>query len=165
MVIVIASPASAQVRCDDDVVAHRDASRSHGPGVAAEIQVRPVHPLYWKAEGLPGAVAPDINTLQLAEQAGTIVPVSVAGAVDDIVAVPGRDRDRNDRFEAKIAGKGHIVGDDPIKALFAVVDEVDLVHCQDEMADTKERTDERVALGLNQHALAGIDEDDSELGV
>ncbi|VIO69896.1 hypothetical protein CI41S_21430 [Bradyrhizobium ivorense] len=152
-------------RCDDDVVPHRDASRNHGPGVTAEIQVRPVHPLHRKAEGLPGAVGLDINIFQLADQAGTIVPVSVAGAIDDIVAVPGRDRDRNDRFEAKIAGKGHIVGDDPIKGLFAVVDEVDLVHRQDEMADTKERTDERVALGLDQHTLAGIDEDDSELGI
>ncbi len=150
-------------RSDNDLVSCRDPR--HRPGIAPKIRVWPIYPLDRRAESLACGAGLDVNALQMLEQAGTMIPVGMSGAVHDVVAVAGRDRDRNDRGDAETGGKGQIVTGDPIEALFVICDKIDLVHCQHDMTNTEQRTDKRVAAGLNRHAFAGIDQEDGELGM
>ena len=46
----------------------------------------------------------------------------------------------------------------------AEVDQVDLVHRQHDVADAEQRADEGVPPGLDEHALARVDQDDGEIG-
>ena len=148
-----------------DFIADRDAAGSDRSRIAAEVQVRTVHPLHREAEGQAGRLGCDIDALEIVHQAGAVIPVGIAGAVDDVVAVSRRDRDRHDRGEVEARGEGDIVADDPVKDLLAVIDEVDLVHGHHDVPDAEQRANEGVTLGLHQHALAGVDQDDGELGV
>ena len=43
------------------------------------------------------------------------------------------------------------------------IDEIDLIDRDNDVPDAEQRADERVPLGLNQHALARINEDDRKL--
>ena len=57
-----------------------------------------------------------------------------------------------------------IVGNDLIEDLLGVIDEIHLIAGDDEVLDAEEVGDEGVALGLLDHAFAGVDEDDGEVG-
>ena len=46
-----------------------------------------------------------------------------------------------------------------VEHFFAVIDQVHLVHRDDDVMDAEKRGDERVAAGLGQHALARIDQE------
>src|SRR5262249_43979687 len=48
--------------------------------------------------------------------------------------------------------------------ILRVVNDVHLVDGYDDMLDPQERDDERVALGLDEHAVTGVDEDDGQVG-
>ena len=58
-----------------------------------------------------------------------------------------------------------IVGFDLAKHVFAVVDEVDLVDREHDMADAEQRNDDRMAMRLREQPLARIDQHDREIGV
>ena len=53
---------------------------------------------------------------------------------------------------------------DLLEALLAPVDEVHLVDAEHEVRDAEQRREERVASRLLEHALAGVDEDQREVG-
>ncbi len=73
-----------------------------------------------------------------------------------------RDRDHvDDVVEAR--GEALEVVDDLVETLLAVVDEVHLVHREDDVADAEEVGDEGVAAGLLDDAEACVHEDDGEV--
>ena len=49
------------------------------------------------------------------------------------------------------------------KTCLVEVDEIHLVHAHDDVRDPEQRADERVALGLGDHALARVDQDDRQV--
>ena len=69
------------------------------------------------------------------------------------------------RAEVERLGEGGESLDDAAKCRFVVVDQVDLVDRQHDMADAEQRGDDRVAMGLGQQPLARVDQQDGEIGV
>ncbi len=84
--------------------------------------------------------------------------------LDDVVALEGRDGDAQDALEREVCGELPVVGFDPLKNRLVVADQIHLVHGQHDLADAEKRDDERMPAGLRQHALAGVDENDGEIG-
>ena len=66
--------------------------------------------------------------------------------------------------DAELGGEGPVVGVDRLEHLAAVVDQVELVDGEDDVADAEQRDQEAVPAGLGQDPLAGVDEDDGQLG-
>ena len=62
-------------------------------------------------------------------------------------------------------GKRRVVADDAVEGVLLETDQIDLVHGDDDVTDAEQRADEGMPPGLDQHALARIDQDDGELGV
>ena len=75
------------------------------------------------------------------------------------------DRQRDQRAKAKRLGEFPISSLDLAKDALAVVDEVDLVDRKHDMADAKQRDDDRMAMGLREQPLARVDQHDREVGV
>ena len=83
---------------------------------------------------------------------------------DDVVAVQRRDRDEREVVDVELAGEvGELVAD-LLEALLVVVDEVHLVDAQHEVRHLQQRRDHRVPARLLEHALAGVDEHEREVG-
>ena len=84
--------------------------------------------------------------------------------IHHVVAVERADRDELDVRDVEAGGEVLVRRDNFIEAVFAVVHEVHLVHADHDVAEAEEGGDEAVAVGLLEKAVAGIDEDDREVG-
>ena len=83
----------------------------------------------------------------------------------DVVAVAGGDRQRDQRAKAERLGEFPVVGFDLAKDALAVIDEVDLVDREHDVAHAEQRNDDRMAMRLREQALARVDQHDREIGV
>jgi hypothetical protein len=99
------------------------------------------------------------------QQRRPAIPARAIAACRDIVAVAGRERDRDQRFKAQRRGEGCEGALDVAKAWLGKVDQVDLVDRQHDVADAQQRHDGGVAARLLHEPLACIDQQDGELGV
>ncbi len=105
------------------------------------------------------------HLLEMVQQRRPVVPRHALGALDDVVAAQRRDRDVQAVVRRPASARnGAKLGDDLVEALLAVVDEVHLVDGDDDVGDPEQRADERVALGLLEHALARVEQDHREVG-
>ena len=118
----------------------------------------------------------DVGNRQAQRQAGEVVlvceviegfgdrralpPSHLGGAVDDVLAVLGGDRDEVDSVEAERLQEGRVFGDNLLVGGLRVVDEVHLVHQHDELLHAQEGEEERVAAGLVHDAFFGVDEEE-----
>ena len=85
-------------------------------------------------------------------------PSHLGGAVDDVLAVLGSDRDEVDGVQAEGLQEGRVFDDDLLVGGLGVVDEVHLVHQYDELFYAQEGEQERVAARLVHDAFLGVDE-------
>ena len=151
-----------------DFIAGFENTASDAPGVATEIMPLITHraddPLHGEA-GIDVVFLPaDIDGLEVIEEGGAFIPRHFFRAIHDVVAIEGGDRDIRDLDDVIETG-GEVVEilDDVVINFFRVIDEIHLVHGDDEVLDAKEVGDEAVALGLLDHAFTGIDEDDGKV--
>ena len=77
----------------------------------------------------------------------------------------GGDRQRDQRAKAERFGEFPVVGFDLAKDALAIVDKVDLVDREHDVAHAKQRHDDRMAMRLGQQTLARVDQHDGEVGV
>ena len=115
----------------------------------------------------PGLTIGDLTDgqgLEHLEQAGAGVPTRRRGPVDDVVAV--QRRHRNGSKIGQPEAEGHLGGASGHleEACLGVIDEVDLVDGEDHVRHAQQGGDGQVAAGLLDHALAGIDEEDDDIG-
>ena len=82
----------------------------------------------------------------------------------DVVAPERGQRDGDDVRDAELGCEGAVLGVDRLEHLCGVVDQVELVHGEDDVADAEQRDQEAVPPGLGEDPLAGVDEDDGQLG-
>ena len=94
----------------------------------------------------------------------TVIPRGLGAGLGDVVAAQRRHRDADDVVEPDLRCEGAVVGLDLVEDLLRVVDQVELVDGHDDVADAEQRHQVAVAPGLGEHALAGVDEDDGEVG-
>ena len=89
---------------------------------------------------------------------------SASDAVDDVVALQRRDRDRPRVAQAQTGRElGEIAGD-VVEALLGEVDEIHLVDREHDVRQLEHREHVGVSPGLLDDALAGVDEDHGEVG-
>ena len=117
-------------------------------------------------------VVGDLDLLEQLQQRRIVVPVHRLRAVDDVVAVQRGDRDVDDLVllarPAPVACAGCRRSssnsvDDLFEARLRVIDEIHLVDRHHELGDAEQRADERVALGLLEHAPARVEQHDREV--
>jgi hypothetical protein len=93
--------------------------------------------LHGKAERPLGRLGFHRHGLQMLEQRRPFIPGGFGRPLRDIVTIARRDRDRCQRLESEIAGKGQIVGHDGIEDRPVMADEVDLVDGEHDVADAQ----------------------------
>ena len=125
---------------------------------------RPDHPLHGEAAIGEVAVAGELDLLEVMQQRRALPPGHPLGRVDEVVAVKRGDRDRQLILDAEGSGEVVELLLDLLEPCLVEVDEIHLVDGEDEVGDSEKRRDQGVAAGLLDHALAGIDEHDGDVG-
>ena len=118
-----------------DFVARPDSAGGDGAAEAAEVQVRTVNVLDWKAEVDKVAVRRDMHVLEDVHERAAVVPGRVLGGVDDVVTVERGQRHELYIGQLELAGELSVVGLNLLIARFAKVDKVHLVDGDDDMLD------------------------------
>ena len=111
-----------------------------------------------------GAVSGSTD-LEIVEQRRPGVPGHRRRAVGDIVAGQRRDRNDGGLGEGEALGHGAKLGRDLPVARFRPADFVHLVDREHDALDADEIADRGVAAGLALDAVAGIDQQDGDIGV
>ncbi|EXI85236.1 MAG: hypothetical protein AW12_02284 [Candidatus Accumulibacter sp. BA-94] len=83
--------------------------------------------------------------------------------LDDHVAMQRRQRDEARVGDAEPVGEVEILVADAVEGLLRVVDQIHLVHRDDDVRNAEQVGDVGVAAGLRQDALARVDEDDRQV--
>jgi hypothetical protein len=84
--------------------------------------------------------------------------------LDDVVAQQGRDRDEGEIGELELAGELRELGPDLLEHLLVELDQVHLVDAHGQVLHLEQRRDHGVAPALLRHALAGVDQDERQVG-
>ena len=134
-------------------------------GIAAEIEIGPVDPLHRKAERLCLASR---SRHRRSPAACSSVGPRYHGVLGDgsVTLSPNRAEIGigDDGCETERAGEGAVIVGDALECVLVEADQIDLVDREHDVADAKQRADQRMPPGLHQHALARIDQDDGQLG-
>jgi len=138
-------------------------SRGDGAGIPAEVRIGARHQLHRHAEvhGVDPAVNAD--RFEVIQQRRPVEPTQVVADVDDIVAQQRRHRQEVRLAEPERLGERAVVLADLGEPIRRPADEVHLVDRDHHPADAQQAGDVAVALGLGQHTVAGIDQDDREV--
>ena len=143
--------------------AHRTAG--DGAAEAAEVRIGPIHPLHRQAKGAEALVPLHRHRLKMGQQGRASMPGHGLAGAGDVVPLQRGDGDGDDVQIPQLGGKAPIgalnVGEDGL----LVAHQVHLVDRQHEVADAEQRRDVAVPPGLDQQALAGIDQNDRQLRV
>src|SRR4029078_10305094 len=131
---------------------------------AAEIEIRPQHVLHRKSKVFQVAVGADVDRFQKVHQRGPVVPRHFRALADDVVAFQGRNVQEVHVGQVETGSERLIVAPDLVVDLLRVVNNVHFVDRDDNVLDAEERNNEGMALGLDEDAVSGVDEDDGEVG-
>ena len=141
----------------------RDGS-GEGPVIQAVGALGADHVLHGEPDVGEVPVRGDVHVLEMVEQRRARVPGHGVRAVHHIVAPERRERHEGDVVDLELGGEVGELGADGLERGLVVVDEVHLVHGHHEARNAQECGQERVAAGLLEHTLAGVDEDDRHVG-
>ena len=104
-----------------------------------------------------------LEGIERLEDAGALIPGHLGAVADDVVALPGGDRDDAGGLDAEILEIGPVLLGDLAEPVGRVVDEVHLVDQHGHLADAQEVEEIAVAARLLLHALGGVDEQEGRL--
>ena len=105
-----------------------------------------------------------VDCFEQIEQGGAVVPVGAWRALDHVVAVQRGERDGANILHAHAPGEAGQFFDDRLVGAAVPIDEVHFVHAEDEVADAEQRGEVGVAAGLFDDAVAGVDQEQGEVG-
>jgi len=142
---------------EDELVAGADGARFDAARDDTAV-VEPVDVGDRQAQGQAGEVVLVGKTIEGFGDRWALPPGHLGGAVDDVLAVLGGDRDEVNGVQAEGLQEDRVFGDNLLVGGLRVVDEVHLVHQHDELLHAQEGEQERVAAGLVHHAFLGVDE-------
>ena len=146
----------------DHLVARPQHAARHLPRVAAVVVLRAAaradRELHREARGVEVAVGGDLDLLEVLEQRRPVVVGRLRGALDDVVALQRRHRDRQRVRHPELLGHRLEAGGDLAEAVLVPVDEVHLVHARDHVADPEQGGDVRVPVRLLEQPVDGVDE-------
>ena len=110
------------------------------------------------------AVGRDVQPLEVRQQRRPLVPRHRLGAEDDVVALERRQRDERHVAHPEPGRELAELVPDLLERRLVVVDEVHLVDAHDDVRDAQQRREERVAPALLGDALAGVEQDQRDVG-
>ena len=93
----------------------------------------------------------------MGQQRRAVVPRRFVRLGDDVVALERRQRNRRDVVDVQAGGELMKVVADLLELFTVPADQVHLVDRENDVADAKQRRQERVAARLLQQPVAGID--------
>jgi len=102
--------------------------------------------------------------LERFEQGGAAMPRRVRARVDQALAVLGRDRDEVRGRDVELAQEFGELGADAVEGFLVVVDEVHLVHRDDDLLEAEEGEQIAVAARLLAEAFMRVDDQDGGVG-
>ena len=147
-----------------DLVARAHDAAGDEAGEAAVVEVGADHRLDGKAERLVGSRASNRERLEQAEQRRPAVPGGAVAGRDHVVPALRGHRDERDAVEVELGGEGGELALELVEARLCEVDEVHLVHGDDQLRDAEQRRDRRVPARLREHAEARVEQDDGDVG-
>ena len=147
-----------------DRIALADNTARHLAGEATEILVRAQNVLHRVTEIGVVAVQVDGHRLKEVEERRTGVPRRTLALFHHVIAVEGGKGDAHHVADAQRTDEAHIFIDYRVKYLLVETDEVHLIDRQDNMMDTEEGDEERVAACLGDDTRASVHEDDGKVG-
>ena len=147
----------------EHLVARAQHAAGHAAGVAAVVRVAD-RELHREAEVLELAVLGDLELLELVEQRRPVEPRRALAAVDHVVAVERRHRDRAGVVDPEPLGHRGEALLDLAEARLVELDEVHLVHAGDQVADAEQRRDRGVPARLLDDPGARVDEHERGVG-
>ena len=93
------------------------------------------------------------------------MPGGAAPGRQDVVAAERGNRERGDGLEPEPAGERFVLLGDALEYALGVADRVQLVDREDGLADAHQQGDMAVPPSLGHNPLAGIDQNEGEIGV
>ena len=105
-----------------------------------------------------------MHVLQVAQQRRPVVPGHVLAALDHVVAVQGGDRDEGQVPDVELGGERGELGGDLLEHALVVADQVHLVHRQHQVRHPQQGGEEGVAPALLGQPVAGVHQDDRQVG-
>ena len=105
----------------------------------------------------------DVHGLKRIKQWAALVPVHVHGTLHHVVAQQCADGDEVDVRHLEARGKLLVPRHDLVETVLAPIDEIHLVHANNDVLDLQQASDERVAAGLLNHTVACIDQNNRQV--
>jgi hypothetical protein len=143
----------------------------HLAGIAAVVVqarvgglVRPDHILHREPDVDQVPVGGDVHVLQVVQQRRAVVPGHARRPLDHVVAMQRGHRDEGQVADFQLHREGRELLGYAFKHRGVVVDEVHLVDGQHQVRDPQHGGEERVPPALLGQAIAGVNEDDREVG-
>ena len=155
--------AFASGRQDPDLVPRAHRTAHDRAREAPEIKVRAVDPLHRKPERRPSDVILDLHGLEMPHQRRPVIPGHRGARILDVVAAQTGHRDRDGVGQLDLPREVSVLGHDRLEDLARAIDEIHLVHSQDDVPDAEQRNDVAVPPGLGEHTLARVDQDHGEI--
>ena len=103
-----------------------------------KVEVRTIHPLHGHSERTLVLHVVDIDGLKMVHQRGARIPRRAVAWLNDVVATQRRQRDTRDVVKCDLSGECAVVGFDLVEDLLRVIDEIELVHCDNDLADAEQ---------------------------
>src|SRR5262245_23653017 len=111
-------------RVDDHLVAGPHLSARYRAAIAAEDEMRAVHPLHGKAEWTAPAGGRDVHGLEMPKQRRSVVPMHVRAGAQHVVALERRNRNAGHLLEAERLREAHEILDDLVEERLIEIDQV-----------------------------------------
>ena len=147
---------------DDDLVARAHHTAGHGARIAAVVVMveglRPDHVLNRESNVDEVAVAGDVHLFEMGQQRRSVVPRGVIRLGHHIVAEQRRQRNRGHVMDVQPGCELMEVVADLLELFTVPADQVHLVDRQHDVPDAQQRRQERVAAGLLEQPVAGVDQ-------
>jgi hypothetical protein len=156
-------PALATPGQDAHRIAHPDHAGGQGPARRPPAARRADHALHGQPQGAGRAGPAGGHGLEPLQDGRTRVPGHAGGAGDHVVAVERTDRDEGRLEPAQPGREGPVGGHDGLEGRGGVVDQVHLVHGDQQPAHPQQGGDGAVPPGLGEHAPAGVHQQDGGL--
>ena len=151
-----------------DLVAGLERPARDGACVTTEVVELAVlgtdHVLHRQARVDEIAVRGDVQAFEQAQQRLPVVPGHRLAAGHDVVAGQGRHRDEGEVGHLELHGERAELLADLVVALLRVVDQVHLVDAHEQVRDAEQRREEGMPARLLEHTVAGVDQDQRDVG-
>ncbi len=136
-----------------------------GARVTTEVGVGPDDVLDRHARIDEVVIGTDVHLFEVVQQRGPpLVPRHVRGAADDVVALQRRDRHEAQVVDLQFRCETPEFVADLVEALLRPVHQIHLVDAQHQVRHAEQARQERVTAGLLQDSLAGVDENERQIG-